>query len=70
MMRIQIRPLPSVVRRVLGAALIALPIVVFLTSMVINRGWAYVVTMLGIAVLSVGCIVVGNHLLAPRKKSR
>ena len=69
-MRIQIRPLPPVVRRVLGVALIALPVVVFLTSMVINRGWAYVITMLAITALSVGCIVGGHYLLTPTKKSR
>lgn len=67
-MRIQIRPLPSVARRILGAALIALPIVVFLTSMVIAKGWSYVLTMLLVGVLWVGCFVAGTHLLASKKK--
>lgn len=57
-------------KRLLGAALIALPIVVFLTSMVINRGWGYVVTMLTVVGLSVSCIVGGTYLLSPKNKDR
>jgi hypothetical protein len=53
-------------RRILGAALIALPITVFLTAMVINKGWAYVVTMLAMTALWVGCIVGGMYLLASK----
>lgn len=68
-MRIRILPLPPVVRRALGVALISLPIVVFLAAMVIHKGWGYVVTMLAMAVLWVGCLIGGVHLLASKKKS-
>jgi L-lactate permease len=54
------------VRRILGSALIALPIVVFLTAMVIHKGWGYVITTLAMAALGVGCIVGGMHLLASK----
>ncbi|WP_171074091.1 hypothetical protein [Nonomuraea basaltis] len=57
-------------RRILGAALIALPVVVFLASMAINKGWLYVVTMLAIASLSLGCVLGGMHLLAPKDNGR
>lgn len=57
-------------KRLLGAVLIALPIIVFLTSMVINRGWGYVVTMLVSAALWGGCIVGGTHLLSSKNKDR
>lgn len=58
----------TVVKRVLGAVLIALPIVVFLVGMVINKGWGYVVAMLAVTALSVGCVLAGTHLLTLKKK--
>lgn len=57
-------------RRVLGAVLIALPIVVFLAAMVINKGWGYVATMLATAGLSTACILGGTHLLSSKRKDR
>ena len=57
-------------RRILGAVLIALPIVAFLTSMVINRGWGYVATILVSLAVSLACVLGGMHLLAPKKKDR
>jgi hypothetical protein len=53
-------------KKVLGACLIALPIAVFLTAMVVNKGWGYVITMLAMSALGVGCIVGGMHLLASK----
>ncbi|MFB4265315.1 hypothetical protein [Nonomuraea sp. GTA35] len=56
------------VRRALGALLIALPIVVFLTGMVISTGWGYDLVMLTTAALGVGCMLGGMHLLSPKSK--
>lgn len=54
-------------RRILGVALIALPVVVFLAAMVIHKGWGYVVTMLAMAALWVACVVGGMHLLSSKR---
>lgn len=57
-------------RRLAGAVLIALPIVAFLTAMVINKGWGYVLTMLAMTALSGACVVGGTHLLSSKSKNR
>lgn len=57
-------------RRILGSALIALPIVVFLIGMVIHKGWEYVVTMLAMTALWAGCFAGGMHLLSSKNKGR
>jgi hypothetical protein len=54
-------------KKVIGAGLIALPIAVFLTAMVINKGWAYVITMLAMAALWAGCFIGGMHLLTSKR---
>ena len=57
-------------RRVLGAVLIALPIVAYLTVMGIAKGWAYVVATLVVGALSLASVLGGIHLLSSKSKDR